>query len=248
MVYELYCITNKVNNKKYIGQTKSSKGYKKRFNEHKQCALDGNKSCLYFAMRKYGVENFTIKLLIHNIPKDKIDWYEQLWITKLNTYYKNHSGYNMTIGGSGTSGYIFTEEVRHKMSNASKLMWKNMSEEEYINACKRRSDNMRGRKFSEEHKRHISESAKLRVGDKNPFFGKHHSKETKDKISTNNSKKVGMFSLTDGSLIREFPSIYSAVEFLIDTGVTKNKNASSRISKICRGQDKSAYGYIWRFL
>jgi hypothetical protein len=33
------------------------------------------------------------------------------------------------------------------------------------------------------HRKRISESAKARVGAKNPFFGKHHSEETKQKIS-----------------------------------------------------------------
>ena len=34
MTYQIYLITNKLNNKKYVGQTKSSIGYKKRFSDH----------------------------------------------------------------------------------------------------------------------------------------------------------------------------------------------------------------------
>lgn len=34
--YEVYLITNKINNKKYVGQTISSRGYLNRFDEHIQ--------------------------------------------------------------------------------------------------------------------------------------------------------------------------------------------------------------------
>jgi len=42
---------------------------------------------------------------------------------------------------------------------------------------------LRGRKFSEETKRKMSEKAKLKVGEKNPFYGKHHTKENKKIMS-----------------------------------------------------------------
>ena len=40
---------------------------------------------------------------------------------------------------------------------------------------------LKGRTISEEHRRKLSEAAKDKTGDKNPFFGKHHSEETKAK-------------------------------------------------------------------
>lgn len=45
-----------------------------------------------------------------------------------------------------------------------------------------------GRKFSEEHRRKISLHAAERVGEKNPFFGKTHSEETRKRIA---EKKLG---------------------------------------------------------
>lgn len=40
---------------------------------------------------------------------------------------------------------------------------------------------LKGRTVSEETKHKLSEIAKLRTGEKNPFFGRHHSEETKAK-------------------------------------------------------------------
>ena len=39
MLYELYLITNLINNKKYVGQTNVEKGYKQRFKNHWSEAL-----------------------------------------------------------------------------------------------------------------------------------------------------------------------------------------------------------------
>lgn len=40
-----------------------------------------------------------------------------------------------------------------------------------------------GRKFPEDHRKQISEHAKKRVGELNPFYGKQHSEDTKKRIS-----------------------------------------------------------------
>ena len=247
MLYEIYLITNTVNNKKYIGQTASIKGYEKRFQEHCKNSLIISNNCLYKAMRKYGISNFTVKRLLKNISENEIDFYESLWINKFNTYYGNHCGYNMTFGGRGTNGYIFTDEVREKISDGVKEYWKNLSDEEYNRLCTLRSQNMKGKSKSIEHKRKLSELAKQRTGKKNSFYGHQHSEETKYIISKSNSKMIGMFSL-NGDFIMSFTSIKDAVKYLLDNNITNNKSADSRISKICRGIDKSAYGFIWKFL
>ena len=59
----IYKITNDINGKIYIGKTLNSLEH--RFNEHKRASR--KKYCenrpLYSAMRKYGVENFSITLI-----------------------------------------------------------------------------------------------------------------------------------------------------------------------------------------
>lgn len=60
----IYCITNKINNKQYIGQ---SVDIKKRFREHCFSARHPeNKDYnmpIHLAMAKYGIENFQIEIL-----------------------------------------------------------------------------------------------------------------------------------------------------------------------------------------
>lgn len=53
----------------------------------------------------------------------------------------------------------------------------------------------RGRKFSQEHREKISINAKLRIGDKNPFYGKKHSEETKKKLSMRFKGQPGLCNL-----------------------------------------------------
>ena len=93
----IYCITNKLNGKKYIGKTIES--VTKRFKEH--CSEAHNNRFknrpLYRAMRKYGIENFSIEQLIECEEK-YLESYEIMFIDKYNTY---HNGYNAIRGGDG---------------------------------------------------------------------------------------------------------------------------------------------------
>ncbi len=91
----IYEIINDINNKSYVGKTEFS--LEKRFKEH--CRDSQKKSSekrpLYSAMRKYGLEHFSIHLLEEtNNPNER----ERYWIEILGTF-KN--GYNATKGGDG---------------------------------------------------------------------------------------------------------------------------------------------------
>ena len=95
----IYCITNLINEKKYVGKTTYS--VTKRFQEH--CRDFKKERCerrpLYDAMNKYGIENFVVEELIE-CPNDELDSYEKMYIEKLQTY--GHNGYNATKGGDGS--------------------------------------------------------------------------------------------------------------------------------------------------
>ena len=93
----IYCITNLVNNKKYIGQ---SSEIERRWKEHiKEANKGSNKSILYQAIRKYGLENFKFKIL-EECNLEELDERERYWIKFYQTYPPNlEKGYNMSPGG-----------------------------------------------------------------------------------------------------------------------------------------------------
>ena len=93
----IYKITNIVNNKLYIGQTR--KTIEERFQMHIKKAKQHTNRYLYDAMNKYGYDNF-IPSEIEECDDSLLDEREIYWIAYYNTTNKQY-GYNMTIGGGG---------------------------------------------------------------------------------------------------------------------------------------------------
>ena len=97
-------------------------------------------------------------------------------------------------------------------------------------------------KRTDETRRKSSESM---TGKKNPMYGKHHSEDTKRKMSEAhkgkiyaNTKPILQFS-KDGELIAEYPSEMEASR---QTGCN-----NSHIGSCCKGERKSAGGFIWKY-
>ena len=111
-MFTIYKVTNEITNDFYIGFT-TSLNPEKRFERHKSNTLAGISFHLYSAMRKYGIENFTFSALEvgENVEYGhKIA--ESLYIKWL------RPKYNMTSGGDGVIGYVYTEEARKKISES----------------------------------------------------------------------------------------------------------------------------------
>ena len=92
----IYKITNNLNGKSYIGL---SKNIQRRVKEHFNKAFCENdkeyKKYLYCAIRKYGVENFSM-VVLEECKEEELTEKEMFWIKQENTYF---NGYNETIGG-----------------------------------------------------------------------------------------------------------------------------------------------------
>lgn len=100
----IYKITNRVNNKMYIGQTRFTVEH--RFKQHiKNFNIEHRSQPLYNAFAKYGIENFEVSVL-EECPIEKLNEREIFWIAKYNTF-KN--GYNATLGGKGGCKYFWTD-------------------------------------------------------------------------------------------------------------------------------------------
>jgi len=110
MLAYIYKITNLVNSKCYIGFTQL--GVDNRWKAHCRDYLRKNYK-LYKAMRKYGVENFSIEEIY--CSTDLIytqNVVEPLLIAEYGTFKK---GYNANLGGNRQ---VFSMETRQKMSRS----------------------------------------------------------------------------------------------------------------------------------
>ena len=91
----IYKITNKLNNKVYIGQTIQKPI--ERFYQHcaKKCDKYILNMVIHKAIFKYGKDNFTFEV-IEEVPKQQLNEREKYWIKYYNSY---TDGYNSTKGG-----------------------------------------------------------------------------------------------------------------------------------------------------
>jgi group I intron endonuclease len=184
----VYLITNRINNKKYVGQH-AGKDLQKYFERTVWMALHGyqGKRLLYRAIRKYGVENFAISPIVIVNNKWEMDLYETRLIESFDLR-NPEKGYNLTKGGDGTLGFYPDDETRQKMSKSH--FGKKMSEENRLKFIERNKGNKYalGRKMTEEHFQKIlathlgakrSEESRKRMSDAQK--GKKQSEETKIK-------------------------------------------------------------------
>lgn len=115
MTGKIYCISNTINDKVYIGKTTYST-IEQRFKEHcKDCKkIIFEKRPLYSAMNKYGIEHFNI-LLVEEVELSLLEEREKYWIKQYDSY---HNGYNATLGGDGKILYdygLFIEDYNEGM-------------------------------------------------------------------------------------------------------------------------------------
>lgn len=171
----MYVHTNKINGKRYVGITSKPKA-EQRWREGRGYKENTH---FYAAIQKYGWDAFEHDVLFDGLTADEAKSKEIDLIREWNTI-DNRFGYNMTSGGDGTPGLHPSEETLKKLSIARRK--ENLSED----TLRRRSEGLRGRIFSAEHKR---------------------------KIGDGNSKAIKMFT-KDGSFVKLFRAARDAEEEL----------------------------------
>lgn len=215
--YVVYMYTNKINGKRYVGQTKQ--GVEKRAGKN---GVGYKDQVFGKAIKKYGWENFDLKIMKEGLTKEDADFWEWFYIMASRSDLNN--GYNCTTGGEGVPGRKTSEETKRKISEANK-----------------------GRKWSEDAKAGISGVNSKRYG--KPLsdetrrkmsiarIGRKHSDEAKKKMSEASLQRpVIIKNVKTGSELF-FKNIKEANSFI----------GSTHVSEVCYGRRKYTQGYFCRF-
>ncbi len=176
MHYLIYKITNKLNNKIYVGKHKT---------EDKGDGYFGSGLLLARAMEKHGAENFTKEILfecksLEEMNRREADIVDEEFIARDDTY-------NIMLGGSGGFDYINANDLKDKSTyfkqghtfheNGRKATHERLKQDE---------------EFRKEFGKKISNFQKLHCSIHGGWFtGKSHSKETRKKQS---DAKKGLYA------------------------------------------------------
>ena len=235
----IYKITNP-KGKVYVGQ---SKDIDKRFKSYKRLNCKSQIK-LFNSLKKYGVENHKFQIIEECKLKDT-DFKEIYW----GLYYKVlDEGLNCKLGQANS---IVSDLTKNKMSQSHiGLTW---SKERKKKLSKTKTDHPM---YNDEWRDSISKSligrkitwckkiSESRKGMESNFKGKKHSKETINEMSLyrknhyKNSHKqqpVLQYHL-NGKFIKEWNSIKEV-----------KQSIKGDISACCRGKQKTAGGFIWKY-
>ena len=158
MAQVIYMITNKIDNKKYIGA--SQKDYKKRWNAH----IKGYTKCwkLCNALKKYGVDNFIFEVIFETTDETiNIFQIEKNYIKQYDSFGPN--GYNLTEGGEGIYGYKHTAETRKIIREKRALQTFSPEQCEIHRQHGLKGSASYNKRFTEETKSKLSESQSQRM-------------------------------------------------------------------------------------
>lgn len=148
-MYKIYRITNLINGKIYVGQTKQI--LKERFQQH---CLSKNNMLISRAIKKYGKENFKIEILETCINLEELNNSEIKWIKDLNSL--NPNGYNVLEGGRNAKlPEEMLKQKTDKISGKNNYLYGKKHSEETL---KKMSDVKKNKKCSENHKKNISKA------------------------------------------------------------------------------------------
>ena len=203
--FYLYVHVNKINNKKYYGITcqkptrRWQRGRSYSHNKH-----------FYSAILKYGWDNFEHIILYDNLSKKEAQLLEQCYICLYDTT-NEHKGYNLTLGGESATGLRHSEETKDRIRKAN--TGRDVSDETKERIRKAKTG-VKRKPFTQEA---LANMSKATTGKNNPMYGKHHTEESKKKISKN---KKGIPNDKNGVKVmcletkEVFPSMKKAGDFV----------------------------------
>lgn len=126
----------------YVGYT--SRTLEKRWQEH-ICESNNPKFPLHHAIKKHGVNSFTIEMLYESEDEyHTLNYMEHHYIWLYRTY-KSLGGYNVTMGGEGWSKGM-SERERNDKEKARKRAWRKANKA-YFEANKEKIDTQRKARY-----------------------------------------------------------------------------------------------------
>lgn len=248
-MYQVYKITNLLNNMVYIG---SSVEVERRWRQHKQASMNENDHHYNYplmeAFREFGINNFKFEVVeTCNDYKEMIKA-EHNWIIKEDCV--NPKGYNQT---DNTESPMFDPEIAKKMSDTKREkygkkvceideegnileIWQSLAEAgektgldrfKISNVCngRRLTTGDRVFRFLDEEENIIIPEVKVNQVQTNRI--------------TKTSRKVGAYN-ANNELVASFDSLQLAAQFC--------GGNSSTIAAVCRGKRNTHKNYIWRYL
>lgn len=251
----IYCFTNKINQKKYIGSTIVQPNI--RYNQHIYNATHENAHQynypLYQAIRKYGIENFEFTILEQlECTEEEIREREKEYILELETI--SPKGYNQTSNtlhpiNDAESYAKMSQTKREKAKNVAEVdgnnnilqVWRSivdcaedthLNEKHIANCCRGERKTTGGRRFY-----WLDENNKLIIPDYNPNSYKGEKGSTQIQIT---SKKVAKIDKKTEEIIEIYETIALAAR--------DNKCDASGITKTCKGIRQTCGGYKWKYI
>lgn len=239
----IYGIENTVTGKWYIGKAVD---IQERWWVHLHKLRHGthHSSKLQNSYKKHGEAAFAFRVLEECQPEE-LNAKEVAWILKKDSYC---AGYNMTTGGEGGPGVVFTDEMRAKRSGPGNSFYgKKHTEASRAKMRAAHHGKTRG-PLSEETRRKISAA----------HTGMKHTEEAKQKLrDLYKGKKPSAALLAGAHRYATSPDNKLAKAVIcIETGIVYFSAAEaarrtgldrSKISAVCRGDRKSTNGTHWRF-
>jgi group I intron endonuclease len=246
----IYLITNTINKKQYIGQTKRA-DIEERWRYHKKCSDATIGRYLLAAYKKYGVDKFKFQIICICFNED-CDKYEEEYIKKFNTLSPN--GYNLKSGGHFSKHH---PDTKIKMSESVKNSWTEERKKQFSERFSGENAPNYGKKISEEQKEKLKQAhkkywetmskeeyEKICSERKSRITGTKSSQKVSDALEKGRGllrKKIGKYDEND-NLLETFQSISEASR---STGI-----CHSTISSVClkKGYYKTAGGFVWKYI
>lgn len=149
-----------------------------------------SRQIFFRAIQKYGWDNIQHEIICEGLSKEEAEAKEIELITLYQSNNRNF-GYNISGGGEGFLGVTpwnkgghISEETKEKIRRANIGKKTSAQTRMKLSLSKIGNQNAKGNVLSEETRKKISSAVS---GEKNPFYGKKHSKETKEKMKKNHA-------------------------------------------------------------